>query len=370
MCAPAGRTGVERTGPACGEPDQARDGCAPAVAELGRPPASRCRDTAGPAPRGPRRGDHRSTPRRAAPRPGRRTCPGDIVRLPGPHQPADTARRPRARPRRGRRRRRRPRPGHAGRPCRTRTEPVLAPLALPPLPSGGLTVDNWAAVIGALLPQDAVVCDESITAGMGTLHAATACSPPHDPETDRPVDRSGAAVSHRGRDRLPRPSRRLRPGRRQRHVHPVRAVEPRPGTARHHDRDPQPQVLRDPARRTGTRRRSQTRPASCSTRPARTWTSSPSPTAWVCPPPAPGPPKNWPGSSGAPFRTRPPPHRGHAACAQQLIASRPAGGGAPAQGDRDPHRTAPHRTRTRNPCCGPHPARAPARSLLELRAGD
>ncbi|MGA6154227.1 acetolactate synthase large subunit [Stenotrophomonas sp. NPDC087984] len=60
------------------------------------------------------------------------------------------------------------------------TEPVLAPLSLPPLPRGELTVGNWAAVIGALLPQDAVVCDESITAGMTTLHAATAGSPPHD----------------------------------------------------------------------------------------------------------------------------------------------------------------------------------------------
>ncbi|MFG2526102.1 hypothetical protein [Streptomyces sp. NPDC048527] len=63
------------------------------------------------------------------------------------------------------------------------TEPVLAPLSLPPLPPlprGELTVDNWAAVIGALLPEDAVLCDESITAGMATLHAATAGSPPHD----------------------------------------------------------------------------------------------------------------------------------------------------------------------------------------------
>ncbi|MFE3205881.1 acetolactate synthase large subunit [Embleya sp. NPDC059237] len=59
-------------------------------------------------------------------------------------------------------------------------EPVLAPLPPPLLPHGELTVDNWAAVVGALLPPEAIVVDESITAGMGTLHAATAGSPPHD----------------------------------------------------------------------------------------------------------------------------------------------------------------------------------------------
>ncbi|MEK8174486.1 thiamine pyrophosphate-dependent enzyme [Streptomyces sp. M19] len=35
-------------------------------------------------------------------------------------------------------------------------------------------------VIGALLPQGAILCDESITAGMGTLHAATASAQAHD----------------------------------------------------------------------------------------------------------------------------------------------------------------------------------------------
>lgn len=60
------------------------------------------------------------------------------------------------------------------------TEPVLAELSPPPLPRGELSVDNWAAVVGALLPEEAIVCDESITAGMATLHTATAGSPPHD----------------------------------------------------------------------------------------------------------------------------------------------------------------------------------------------
>jgi acetolactate synthase-1/2/3 large subunit len=43
-----------------------------------------------------------------------------------------------------------------------------------------LTRENWAWVIGGLLPRDAIVCDESITAGMETLAAATAGAPPHD----------------------------------------------------------------------------------------------------------------------------------------------------------------------------------------------
>ncbi|BCJ49955.1 putative acetolactate synthase large subunit IlvX [Actinoplanes sp. NBRC 14428] len=58
--------------------------------------------------------------------------------------------------------------------------PVVARLDPPPLPPGELTVGNWAAVVGALLPEEAIVCDESITAGLTTLHTATASSPPHD----------------------------------------------------------------------------------------------------------------------------------------------------------------------------------------------
>ena len=59
-------------------------------------------------------------------------------------------------------------------------EPVPAALARPDRPTGPLTAQNWAAVIGALLPAEAIVCDESITAGMATLPAATAGAPAHD----------------------------------------------------------------------------------------------------------------------------------------------------------------------------------------------
>ncbi|GIJ48409.1 acetolactate synthase I/II/III large subunit [Virgisporangium aliadipatigenens] len=59
------------------------------------------------------------------------------------------------------------------------TEPVLAPFAPPPLPHGPLDARNWAAVIGALLPAEAILVDESVT-GAAALQAATAQAAPHD----------------------------------------------------------------------------------------------------------------------------------------------------------------------------------------------
>jgi len=49
----------------------------------------------------------------------------------------------------------------------------------PALPDGDLTGYSAAAVIGALLPEGAVVCDEANTSGLA-LPAATAGAPPHD----------------------------------------------------------------------------------------------------------------------------------------------------------------------------------------------
>jgi acetolactate synthase-1/2/3 large subunit len=43
-----------------------------------------------------------------------------------------------------------------------------------------LRTENWAKVIGALLPQETIIVDESITEGMNTLFPATANSAPHD----------------------------------------------------------------------------------------------------------------------------------------------------------------------------------------------
>jgi len=49
----------------------------------------------------------------------------------------------------------------------------------PPLPSGEITLPGLAAAVGALLPENAIVVDESMTSGRG-LMAATRGAPPHD----------------------------------------------------------------------------------------------------------------------------------------------------------------------------------------------
>src|SRR5580704_5915648 len=49
----------------------------------------------------------------------------------------------------------------------------------PALPSGALTPETLAAALGALLPEDAIVSDESVTTGRG-FFKATAGAPPHD----------------------------------------------------------------------------------------------------------------------------------------------------------------------------------------------
>jgi acetolactate synthase-1/2/3 large subunit len=59
------------------------------------------------------------------------------------------------------------------------TAPVVQPAARPGLPSGDLTAQTAAAVIGALLPEGAIVCDEAVTSGL-FMPAATAGAPPHD----------------------------------------------------------------------------------------------------------------------------------------------------------------------------------------------
>ncbi|MDV3128024.1 acetolactate synthase large subunit [Mycobacterium sp. 21AC1] len=59
--------------------------------------------------------------------------------------------------------------------------------ALPPttdpgpadLPKGPLTPQNWAMVVGALLPENAIISDEANTSGV-FLPTATATAPPHD----------------------------------------------------------------------------------------------------------------------------------------------------------------------------------------------
>ncbi|MGH3303894.1 MAG: acetolactate synthase large subunit, partial [Streptosporangiaceae bacterium] len=59
------------------------------------------------------------------------------------------------------------------------TAPVRQQPARPQVPGGELTGASAAAVIGALLPEGAIVCDEANTSG-GWLTGATAGAPPHD----------------------------------------------------------------------------------------------------------------------------------------------------------------------------------------------
>jgi acetolactate synthase-1/2/3 large subunit len=58
-------------------------------------------------------------------------------------------------------------------------KPALAESSRPGLPDGDLTGDKAAAVIGALLPEGAIVSDEANTSGLW-LPGATAGAPPHD----------------------------------------------------------------------------------------------------------------------------------------------------------------------------------------------
>ncbi|HXW86914.1 MAG TPA: acetolactate synthase large subunit [Streptosporangiaceae bacterium] len=64
-----------------------------------------------------------------------------------------------------------------------RVAPDAAPVpqqpGQPDVPHGELTGESAAAVIGALLPEGAIVCDEANTSGLW-LSAATAGAPPHD----------------------------------------------------------------------------------------------------------------------------------------------------------------------------------------------
>jgi acetolactate synthase-1/2/3 large subunit len=59
------------------------------------------------------------------------------------------------------------------------TQFVAEKLDRPALPHGNLTPSGVAAVIGALLPEGAIVVDESMTTGRGVLSATRGC-PPHD----------------------------------------------------------------------------------------------------------------------------------------------------------------------------------------------
>ncbi|HEX8814398.1 MAG TPA: acetolactate synthase large subunit [Terriglobales bacterium] len=58
-------------------------------------------------------------------------------------------------------------------------EPVVEKSERPAAPSGEITLQGLAAAVGALLPEDAIVVDESMTSGRGLMAATKGC-PRHD----------------------------------------------------------------------------------------------------------------------------------------------------------------------------------------------
>src|SRR5437763_5459746 len=61
----------------------------------------------------------------------------------------------------------------------TGAEPIRQERSRPPKPTGALTAEAVCQAIGALLPEGAIICDESQTSGV-TLSASTAGAPRHD----------------------------------------------------------------------------------------------------------------------------------------------------------------------------------------------
>jgi len=59
------------------------------------------------------------------------------------------------------------------------TMPQIEAAERPGLPEGAITLPGLAAVVGTLLPENAIVVDESMTSGRGMM-AATKGAPPHD----------------------------------------------------------------------------------------------------------------------------------------------------------------------------------------------
>lgn len=59
------------------------------------------------------------------------------------------------------------------------TAPTLAPAHRPALPKGAITPDSIGETLGALLPENAIVCDESVSTGRN-FFKATAGAPAHD----------------------------------------------------------------------------------------------------------------------------------------------------------------------------------------------
>ncbi len=130
----------------------------------------------------------------------------------------------------------------------------------PALPTGALTPDTLAAALGALLPEGAIVSDESVTTGRG-FFKATAGAPPHDWMNNMGGSIGlGLPAGHRRRGGVPRPQGRVPRGRRQRHVHAAGALDAGARRPRRDHRGLRQPHLRDPAARADRRPRGHARP--------------------------------------------------------------------------------------------------------------
>jgi acetolactate synthase-1/2/3 large subunit len=182
------------------------------------------------------------------------------------------------------------------------TEPLLAQPQRHVLPSGPLTAQNWAEVIGALLPEGAIISDEANTSGW-ILPAATERAPRHDLLT---LTGGRLARACPWPPALPWPPRTARSS----PCSPTAA----PSTPFPHSGPKHAKTSTSPpcCSTTGLTpsfgwscsgsapRVPAPKPTSCSTCPTRTWTSSRSPKAWASRPPVRPPPRNSPTSSAAP----------------------------------------------------------------------
>lgn len=61
----------------------------------------------------------------------------------------------------------------------SRTQPASQKSERPPLPQGNITLPGLASAVGALLPENVIVVDESMTSGRGMM-AASKGAPPHN----------------------------------------------------------------------------------------------------------------------------------------------------------------------------------------------
>ena len=76
-------------------------------------------------------------------------------------------------------------------------EPVLQEPALPEMPSGELTAESMAETIGVMLPERAIVADESITSGTVAAVGDGRLAAPRHPHGDRRRDRPRVCRSRR-----------------------------------------------------------------------------------------------------------------------------------------------------------------------------